>query len=68
MTDIGTIDIHGIVYIPNGEFIWINKGFAEKSTAPWTVWIIDGVSWKGFGTIYINFKPKLKVKFPIHQR
>jgi len=55
LTD-STIDIHGIIYIPNGEFNWINKGSPEI-TAPWTVWIIDGVSWKGFGTIFVNFKP-----------
>ncbi len=26
--------------------------------AKWTVWIVDGITWKGDGTIYINFDIK----------
>lgn len=48
------IDIHGVIYLPNGELTWRNTGSPEI-TAKWTVWIIDGVTWRGDGEIYINF-------------
>ena len=54
--DKAVIDIHGIVYLPSGEFEWKNTGTASID-AKWTVWIIDGVTWKGDGKIYINFEP-----------
>lgn len=49
------VDVYGTIYMPNTEFDWINSGqFKPKSK--WTVWIVDGVSWRGSGTININFK------------
>ncbi len=30
----------------------------SSSVAKWTVWIVDGITWKGDGTIYINFDIK----------
>jgi len=58
------IDIHGVVYLPNGEFEWTNTGIPE-TTALWTVWIVDGFSWDGDGEINIPFKPELSnIPFP----
>ncbi len=54
--DKAVIDIHGIIYLPMGKFEWRNTGEASID-AMWTVWIIDGVTWKGDGKIYINFEP-----------
>ena len=51
------IDIHGVIYLPNGEFEWQNTG-TPTINAKWTVWIVDGITWKGDGTIYINFDIK----------
>jgi len=50
-------DIHGVVYLPNGAFEWTNSGNSTMA-ADWTAWIVDGVTWRGTGTIYYNFKPK----------
>jgi Flp pilus assembly protein TadG len=48
------IDIHGVFYMPSTEFTWFNKGnYAPK--AMWTTFIIDGVTWRGSGTINLNF-------------
>jgi len=52
--DKAVVDIHGIIYLPNGEFEWKNTGEASID-AEWTVWIIDGVTWRGDGKVYINF-------------
>lgn len=49
-----TIDLHGVAYLPNGDFEWQNNG-TPVVNADWTVWIVDGVSWTGNGTIRINF-------------
>ena len=58
------INIHGVVYLPNGEFEWTNTG-TPAVTALWTVWIVDGFSWNGEGTINIPFKPEAsKIPFP----
>lgn len=56
LTD-SVIDIHGVIYLPNGEFEWQNTG-TPTINAKWTVWIVDGITWKGDGTIYINFDIK----------
>ncbi|HMN36721.1 MAG TPA: pilus assembly protein [Hyphomicrobium sp.] len=52
-----TIDIHGVVYMPNGALLWTNTG-DYSPRAKWTVWIMDGFSWKGDGTIRVNFNIK----------
>ncbi len=49
-----TVDLHGVVYIPNGDFTWTNRN-TPTINAKWTAWIIDGVSWLGDGVITINF-------------
>ncbi len=51
-----TADIHGVFYMPNGAFEWINAG-EPVITAKWTAWVIDGVTWTGSGTIRYNFRP-----------
>ena len=51
------VDIHGVTYIPNGTFLWDHSG-TQKPKHKWTVWIIDGVTWTGSGTLYYNFKPE----------
>ena len=55
--DASTIDLHGIVYLINGEFIWTNAG-TPAITSKWTAWIVDGVSWRGDGEVHINFNLK----------
>ena len=52
-----TIDLHGIVYLINGEIDWTNDG-TPNITSKWTAWIVDGVSWRGNGTVHINFDPE----------
>ena len=48
------IDVFGAIYMPNTEFTWTNAAnFKPKSK--WTVWIVDGISWRGKGVININF-------------
>ncbi len=49
-----TVDVHGVIYLLQGDFTWGNTGTPVIS-AKWTAWIIDGVSWTGDGTIRINF-------------
>lgn len=62
--DESEIDIHGVVYLPDGEFEWTNTG-TPATTALWTVWIVDGFTWEGDGVINIPFKPELsKIPFP----
>ena len=52
-----TIDLHGIVYVPNGRFSWTNKG-TPTVTADWTTWIVEGFSWDGDGVINMPFDIK----------
>lgn len=52
-----TIDLHGLVYLPNGAVTWWNTG-TPVITSKWTAWIVDGVSWEGDGTLNINFNLK----------
>ncbi len=49
-----TVDLHGVIYLPHGKFIWRNTG-TPIINASWTAWITDGVTWTGDGTININF-------------
>ena len=58
------LDIYGVVYMPNGELTWENSGdYTPK--AKWTVWITDGFSWLGSGTIHVNFDiDKSDVPYP----
>ena len=51
------VDIHGLVYMLDGTFEWTNAG-NELPVHKWTAWIIEGVTWRGSGTIYYNFKPE----------
>ncbi len=48
--DNSTLDMYGIVYLPNGDIDWTSTGTPDI-TAEWTSWIADGFSWKGDGTI-----------------
>jgi len=58
------IDIHGVVYLPVGEFTWSNTG-TPRISALWTVWIVDGFTWDGDGVVNIPFKPELsEIPFP----
>ena len=50
-----TLDLYGVVYMPNSTLDWSNNG-NPKITAKWQVWIVDGFSWDGSGTINIPFK------------
>ncbi len=52
--DSSVIDLHGVVYLVDGVFDWLNTG-AATINAKWTAWIIDGVTWRGTGAIKINF-------------
>jgi Flp pilus assembly protein TadG len=58
------IDVFGTIYMPNTEFDWINAGnFKPKSK--WTVWIVDGISWRGTGVITINFEiSQVEIPYP----
>ena len=59
------IDLHGVVYLLNGDIIWTNTGI-PAITALWTAWIVDGVSWLGDGEVHINFDPENSpVPYPV---
>lgn len=59
-----TLDLYGIVYIPNAEISWQNSG-TPTITAEWAAWIADGFSWDGNGTINFPYKTDgAKVPFP----
>lgn len=49
-----TIDIHGVFYMPSGDFQWTNKGTPVLS-AKWSTFIVEGFSWGGTGTINLSF-------------
>ena len=49
-----TVDIHGVFYMPNGDFTWTNTG-TPVITALWTAFVTDGFSWDGDGTINFPF-------------
>jgi Flp pilus assembly protein TadG len=51
------LNVHGVFYMPNGALVWENTG-TPAATAPWSVFVVDGVSWIGNGTIKINFDRK----------
>ena len=55
--DASTVDLHGVIYLLRGAFTWTNAGTPTVS-ALWTTWIVDGFSWRGDGTIKINFNLK----------
>jgi hypothetical protein len=52
------VNIHGVVYVPNGDFVWVNDGGVVVDHK-WTAWIVDGFSWEGSGELYFNFQPQL---------
>ena len=52
-----TVDLHGVVYMPNMAIEWENTG-TPTINAKWTVWLVDGFSWTGDGTINIPFRPE----------
>jgi hypothetical protein len=59
-----TVDLTGVVYLPNGKLTWENDG-TPAINGDWTAWIIDGVTWTGNGKIYINFdKADSDVPYP----
>ena len=61
--DKGTVDLEGVVYLPQGEFNWTNTG-TPTINAKWTAWIVDGFSWDGDGVIKMNFDYKHGVPYP----
>jgi hypothetical protein len=62
MTD-SIIDLEGIIYMPNSEFVWQNDNSKPKLKTKWAAWIVDGFSWTGTGTILFPYEPK-KSKVP----
>ena len=50
-----TVDLYGVVYMPNATINWSNTG-SPTLNAQWSVWIVDGFSWSGTGTINFPFK------------
>jgi hypothetical protein len=59
----GTVDLEGVVYLPQGDFKWTNTG-TPSITAKWSAWIVDGFSWDGDGTINFNFDYQTGVPYP----
>lgn len=58
--DESLIDIEGVVYMPLAKLIWINSArnsyrHMHQVQHDWTVWIVEGASWEGDGTVFINF-------------
>lgn len=54
------IDIEGVVYMPLAKLIWVNSArnsyrHMHQVQHDWTVWIVEGASWEGDGTVFINF-------------
>jgi hypothetical protein len=58
-----TVDLEGVVYLPQGAFDWTNTG-TPTLTAKWTAWIVDGFSWHGDGVIDFNFDYEHGVPYP----
>jgi Flp pilus assembly protein TadG len=54
--DKSTVDLEGVVYLPDGAFDWANTGTPTINTK-WTAWIVDGFEWSGDGTISMPFSP-----------
>jgi hypothetical protein len=52
-----TVDLEGVVYVPNGAFEWENVSTPTTINTKWTAWIVDGFSWRGSGTIDMPFSP-----------
>jgi Flp pilus assembly protein TadG len=61
--DKATVDLEGVVYLPQGAFTWVNTG-TPTITAKWTAWIVDGFAWSGDGVIRMNFDYKHGVPYP----
>jgi hypothetical protein len=61
--DKATVDLEGVVYLPNGEFNWTNTG-TPTNNGKWTAWKVDGLSWDGDGVIHMNFDYKHGVPYP----
>jgi hypothetical protein len=59
----GTVDLEGVVYLPQGTFNWTNTG-TPTVTAKWTAWVVDGFSWDGDGTINMTFDYQSGVTYP----
>jgi len=54
------VDIEGVVYMPMAKIYWENSESNEYGSMrdvkhDWTVWIVEGVAFRGDGTIYFNF-------------
>lgn len=54
------IDIEGVVYMPLAKLIWVNDRrnsyqHMHQVQHEWSVWIVEGASWEGDGTVFINF-------------
>lgn len=54
------IDIEGVVYMPLAKIEWHNSAAnsyrnMNQVQHDWTVWIVEGASWTGDGTVFFNF-------------
>jgi len=54
------VDIQGVVYMPLAKIYWENSQENQYRSMrdvkhDWTVWIVEGVAFRGDGTIYYNF-------------
>ena len=54
------VDIEGVVYMPLAKIYWENSAQNEYRSMRevnhnWTAWIVEGVAFRGDGTIYFNF-------------
>jgi hypothetical protein len=54
------IDIEGVVYMPLAKIEWHNSASnsyrnMNQVQHDWTVWIVEGASWTGDGTVFFNF-------------
>ena len=54
LIDDAKMDIHGVIFLPNADFVWNNVSDYEPK-ASWSSYVVDGVSWTGTGTVRYNF-------------
>jgi hypothetical protein len=58
--DDSLIDIEGVVYMPLAKIEWENSASNSYNNMSqvqhdWTVWVVEGASWTGDGTVFFNF-------------
>lgn len=54
LIDDAQMDIHGVFFLPNADFVWNNVSDFTPTSA-WGSYVVDGVSWTGTGTVRYNF-------------